>query len=142
MPAILRRHADSRPPPVHPSRQPVQRFSKWQFSVRDRARHNTFLEQQTYLIPKPKHPSQRWSCSFLSQHLIPILLHSAKSAGQLQNRQNPKTPSPKTWSFPVETVFLAGDRAQSSTLWGAFSGAPHFRHKVVWGSGKSPHSQN
>jgi len=90
VPAILRRHADSRPPPVHPSRQPVQRFSKWQFPVRDEARHGTFLEHQTHLIPKPKHPSPRWSCRFLSQHLIPILLHSVKSAGQLQNRQNSK----------------------------------------------------
>ena len=72
---------------------PVQRFSKWQFPVRDKAHHGTLLEHQTYLIPKPKHPSPHWSCSFLSQHLIPILLHSAKSAGQLQNRQGPKTPS-------------------------------------------------
>lgn len=93
VPVILRRHADSRPPPVHPNRQPVQRFSKWQFPVRDKAHHGTLLEHQTYLIPKPKHPSPHWSCSFLSQHLIPILLHSAKSAGQLQNRQGPKTPS-------------------------------------------------
>lgn len=83
----------ARSPPVHPSRQPVQRFSKWQFPVRDKAHHGTLLEHQTYLIPKPKHPSPHWSCSFLSQHLIPILLHSAKSAGQLQNRQGPKTPS-------------------------------------------------
>lgn len=83
----------ARSPPVHPSRQPVQRFSKWQFPVRDKAHHGTLLEHQTYLIPKPKHPSPHWSCSFLSQHLIPILLHSAKSVGQLQNRQGPKTPS-------------------------------------------------
>lgn len=127
VPATLRRHASR----VHPSC--IHTASR--FSASANGNSHLVQEPATSISTPPSSPQsetpqarQVGVVAFSSQHLIPLLLQSAHLPGNSKIGSQQKSQA-EAWDLILSFPILAGDRARILTLWGAFSGAPHFRHK-------------
>lgn len=129
VPAILRRPASR----VHLSC--IHAASR--FSASANGNSNLVQEPATSISTPPSSPQsetprtrQVGVVAFSSQHLIPLLLQFAHLPGNSKIGSQQKSQA-EAWDLILSFPILAGDRARILTLWGAFSGAPHFRHKVA-----------
>lgn len=118
VPAILRRHASR----VHlPCIHMASRFSasangNFQFSTEPATPISTPPASSQ---SEPPQPFRDWSCRFLSQHLIPLLLQTTHLPGNSKIGSQQKSQA-KAWDLILSFPILAGDRARILTLWGRY----------------------